>query len=89
MPSGEDIDRHYPPLAQAAGKEGRAVVHCQVTATGTLTACEVAEEQPAGWGFGKAALAMTGSFRMRPAAGEDGRSIEGASVTIPIRFQLS
>ena len=86
--SGDDVARYYPFFAQALGKDGRAVIRCQVTAAGTLTGCSVVHEIPKGWGFGAAALKMSALFQMRPAEDGDGRPVEGAQVTIPIRFRL-
>jgi TonB family protein len=88
LPSGEDVARYYPTFAQWFGKEGRAVIRCQVTAAGTLTGCSAVHETPRGWGFGRAAVRMSVLFRMRPAADAAGRPVEGAQITIPIRFRL-
>ena len=87
QPSGDDIARYYPSRAQTLGREGRATIRCQVTASGTLTGCSVTSEDPSDMGFGDAAMRMSRLFKMRPKT-NDGRPVEGASVTIPIRFRL-
>lgn len=62
-------------------------MHCKVTVTGTLTDCEILEETPEGMGFGAAAVRLAPKFQM-PATTADGKSVEGATADIPIRFQL-
>ncbi|OHB29782.1 MAG: hypothetical protein A2790_07755 [Phenylobacterium sp. RIFCSPHIGHO2_01_FULL_69_31] len=71
----------------ALGIEGRAVLSCDVTATGALSSCSVPEEAPKGLGFRAAALRMSGSFQMRPGIGMSGRTPHG-DVRIPINFRL-
>jgi protein TonB len=70
------------------GVAGRAEITCQVTARGTLTGCSVVSEDPSGQEFGTQALKMTKLFKMRPKT-KDGAPVDGATVNIPIRFQLA
>ncbi|MBA4011399.1 MAG: hypothetical protein C0481_05985 [Phenylobacterium sp.] len=87
QPSREDVSNHFPKVAEALGVSGRAVVTCKVDSYGKLEDCEHGFAQPPELGFGEAALAMSGLFRMKPKL-IDGRPVEGGVVRIPIRFSL-
>lgn len=86
-PTPADMERFYPASAQLLSIEGRASISCQVTTVGLLEGCEVTKETPAGFGFGSAALALGGIFRMSPMQ-RDGRPVAGGTVCIPISFKL-
>jgi TonB family protein len=86
-PAAEDMANYYPKVAAEAHVEGEATIHCNVTETGLLAACAVAQESPAGQGFGQAALNLAQLFKMRPMT-RDGVPVSGGKINIPIRFRL-
>jgi TonB family protein len=57
-PSPDPLLTFYPLAARAAGISGAVVLRCGRTDRGALAHCQVASENPAGHGFGAAALAM-------------------------------
>jgi protein TonB len=87
-PTGDDLANYYPDRAQRMNVAGRATISCTVTVQGALTGCSVTSEDPADYGFGQAALKMAHLFKMKPQTA-DGQPVGGASVTVPIRFQLA
>jgi len=64
---------------------GHAVLHCNVSAQGTVS-CSIASEDPPDEGFGQAALKMQHFFKMKPMS-RDGVPVAGGTINIPIRFQ--
>ncbi|CAN7590110.1 DUF2059 domain-containing protein [Phenylobacterium sp. LjRoot164] len=66
---------------------GRAVVACIVDSYGKLENCQQERAEPAGLGFGEAALVLSDLFRMKPKT-VDGQPVAGGAVRIPIRFIL-
>ena len=83
-PDASALRAVWPTTALKAGVDGKALISCTVTPSGTLSSCKVVEEKPAGMGFGAAALLLAPSFLMRPAM-RDGIAI-ASSVTIPVNF---
>ena len=81
--SGPEMAAVYP--AQAKWKSGRAVLACRLSQTGRATDCAVAEETPAGMGFGEAALKLAPLFQFttHDAAG---KSLVGGTFQIPLAW---
>ncbi|WP_374468372.1 TonB family protein [Phenylobacterium sp.] len=86
-PTGADIADVYPPQAAAQNLGGLALITCRVNGEGRLERCALLKEDPAGAGFGEAALRLSDRFRMTTTA-SDGASTAGAEVRIPIRFLI-
>lgn len=86
-PDAARISLLYPPEAFREGQSGQAVLDCIVDAQGQL-ACAVLSEEPAGLGFGEAAIRASRLFRMAPET-RDGHRTAGGRVRIPIRFSFA
>ncbi|MGH6970604.1 MAG: energy transducer TonB, partial [Caulobacteraceae bacterium] len=84
-PTPAQVQAAYPVRALSDQVEGVAAMDCAVTKAGALTACHVAGESPAGYGFGQAALDLAPDFALKPAT-MDGQPVAGGEVRVPVPF---
>lgn len=84
-PSADQLMRAYPSAAEARGIGGVANLTCVVRVDGSLTGCSVTSETPGNQGFGRAAMSLSRYFRLSPRT-VDGQAVDGARVTMAIRF---
>jgi TonB family protein len=77
----------YPAAARTAGVEGQAVINCKRDAHLALVACKLVSEDPAGQGFGAAALAMAAKSPQNPRLLLKDAAAEPAADTA-VRFTL-
>jgi len=82
-PSAEDLRFYYPVHAWRASASGSADLQCIVANTGALR-CRAARESAGG--FGESARRLSTLLRVEP-TGEDGASLIGRRIMVPIRFQ--
>jgi TonB family protein len=85
VPSLETLRAAFP--AQAGAGTVRVVLACQVQQGGSVSACRVDREEPAGRGYGEAALKIASEFRLDTWTVE-GFPAVGGVVNIPVRFEL-
>lgn len=77
---------YYPPAARAAGVQGQAVIRCKRDQHLALTGCVLVSEDPAGQGFGAAALAMAARSQPNPRLLLKDADMPAEDATV--RFQL-
>ncbi|HYG27558.1 MAG TPA: TonB family protein [Caulobacteraceae bacterium] len=84
-PNLQDIKKVYPRAAARNRNTAVVEITCKVNAESRLEDCKVASEQPAGQGFGEAALKLAPKFKLRKTI--DGQPVTvGTEVTAPIKF---
>lgn len=84
QPNGRDFQDLFPERALERGRSGVTAIACTVRADGRVN-CTVTREEPAGWGFGEAALRAARRFKVAPAT-SDGRPTEGGTFTKTFRW---
>lgn len=84
-PSMEDLMTVWPEEAWKKGLGGKATLVCSVSLQGALFDCWVAEETPAGAGFGRAAMALAPQLLLKPAT-HDGKPVV-SQIKVPINFR--
>lgn len=85
-PDGGDFDAFWPAAAQRQRVTGFVALECQI-AIDTTANCTVTSETPQGWGFAEAALAISHSFRIRPAY-RNGEPIATGRFRVRLPFRL-
>jgi TonB family protein len=80
-PTAEQVAQAYPVAARSSNSAGKAMVNCVLQPDGRLRACKVVSEEPAGAGFGQAALGLTSRF-----TGYNSVAPTDFRVDIPIAF---
>ncbi|WP_374571610.1 hypothetical protein [Phenylobacterium sp.] len=86
LPDVEAFRAGFPAAAMQAGVGvARVVLRCTAGAGGALEGCAVESEEPAGLGFGDAALKLSGRFRLNAWSAE-GLPVIGAVVRVPLRY---
>jgi hypothetical protein len=89
LPDPDRTAALYPAAARAAGvTTGVGTVDCRIGENGALGACALVEEQPAGLGFGQAALAAAPEMRVNLWTREGGPAA-GSHVVAPLRFDAT
>jgi hypothetical protein len=87
-PDPATVALYFPRAAATAGlRIGVGVVECDVAHDGVLGSCAVTREEPAGLGFGGAALAVSKLMVASPWTRE-GAPADGARVIVPIKFDF-
>jgi TonB family protein len=61
-PTAAQVNAAWPAAAKAAHSEGKVVLDCKLQADGPLRGCKVLSEEPAGAGFGHAAILLARQF---------------------------
>ena len=84
QPSGDQLMRAYPDRALRAEVGGLATLNCLVQPSGRVADCNLINETPGGYGFGRAAQGLTRHFQISPRT-VDGAAV-GSRVNIAIRF---
>ena len=76
----------YPPNAIKAGIEGSVILELFVDSNGYVKRIDIIKEDPAGWGFAKAAVKAFSDIKGEPAT-VDGEAVN-ARFRYPIKFKL-
>lgn len=84
-PGTKELLPYNPPRARIDFVTGNVMLNCRVLTTQRVTDCRVTAERPRGYGFGKAAMAVTPMFRLHPPT-IDGQPDEQRRVEIPVTF---
>lgn len=87
LPSAADFQATFP-KTQNGVNDVRVTLLCDAQADGSLSGCTVADEAPAGDGYGAGALALGPRFKVAPWTPQ-GYPTAGAKVRVPIHYKLT
>jgi len=85
LPTFEEVAAAYPAKAKAAGRTGRASIHCRFDKDGGLHGCTTSQEEPAGFGFGAAARELAANFQA-PSTLQGMGPIAEVEIEVPVAF---
>ncbi|WP_297692238.1 hypothetical protein [Phenylobacterium sp.] len=80
--------RYYPDRAARMMVQGQALARCKVTDEGRLDECWVRGEEPAGYGFGVAALLLATQAMRAPPPGPGEPAYDWRSFDVPMNWSL-
>lgn len=84
-PTPTDVFHAYPAEAGQGGLVGNAIIDCKIGVRGELNACTIFQEDPAGQGFGAAAMTLMSGFRMDEVDAY-GLKVQGRRIRVPVRL---
>ena len=87
LPSLAEFQANFPKMANGVN-DVRVTLVCTVAGGGALSGCSVDREEPAGQGYGAAALTLSSKIRAGLWSLE-GEPMVGAKVRLPLHYQLS
>jgi hypothetical protein len=87
LPSAAEFQAAFPKTENGVNHV-RVVLLCDVAAGGALAGCTVDSEEPAGQGYGPAALALAPKIRVGLLSAS-GVPLVGAKVRVPIRYEMT
>lgn len=86
-PTGDDMAATYPPQAVQHHVNGHATIVCAGKETGLMGNCIVTNEEPAGWGFGRATLQLSRHFKVELSKNCAGKPVIPV-IVIPVAWAL-
>lgn len=88
LPEGSEMTAGYPQAARAAHIDSALVtLSCAVGLAGRLGDCEVTRQDPAGYDFDKAAMALSNDFQVTVWTAE-GLPTVGGRIHVPIHYRM-
>jgi hypothetical protein len=87
LPTAAEFQAAFPKTESGANRV-RIVLLCDVAAGGALAGCAVESEEPAGQGYGAAALALTPKIRVGLLSA-GGVPLVGAKIRVPVRYEIT
>ncbi len=89
VPTNQDLGAAFPRAARAAGvSQARSALECTVAPGGTLTACSVVVESPAGYGVAMGAMQLASKYKVSQWS-DDGLPVVGTRVRVPANYNLT
>jgi TonB family protein len=87
LPSAAEFQAAFPKTENGVNHV-RVVLLCDVATEGVLSGCAVEREEPAGQGYGAAALALAPKIRIGLLSAS-GVPLVGAKVRVPVRYEMT